>query len=904
MDELKNLHLTEQSFRFNPQQLLASSVGLHPASQTGSAIVMRGAKSPIVEGTECTPDDLPEQVPEGFACQATQQSEWRPVPPRFLNARKGDVVLAPTSPTLIGELLRALDPPQLHAHSGIMTANYTQVTHSTAAPDRLLDYPQGSILGQPAPSDGHRPDVLKYLWPGVITQDIQTSIDGQELFDPEKPEKSYVIGGFDPNQTKVDLGTLPVFAQPFVVKPDPALETPAVRAKLHQAADWALAQTGKSHYRFYGYSNAAIGLTDKAPNSAGWAEGTFPSVCSSLVWMAIAKTGAKMEGAALESSDLATKPVRAIGDHDGLYVYRAEERLVAGELLYNLLYQMVIEKVLDSGAGALGGMLADMADDVANQILNTFASDHAETASKDSDAWRQTQDASAVSPDNILHWDGPDKQGLFGYFEPLVYRPQRLELVTVHKWKKVATRGSISGKVTFNSQPVDKATVQVSEIKATSTGPDGRYTLADVYSGDYLLKAGKPQPNGLYLSAQKNTTVIAGKTTTVNLQLTGPSDLYRQAEIDITMACMDYEWNAAAYPRSHEEFYRVLRVGPYGTHAETQVGDHADDVYGVAIVKADWNPDKSIKITLIGRYYDGSDEAGDLECESKPHTFTVPAGATVGKHLLIVDGALEDKYSADHVDISILVKNTRHPLRPSGHQPTGPWALNALLSIASASGSRLPLLVPRHVGGKPDSISLNRETAVTRRRGNRMPKPRKPKLEKAATSNIPSATQVGPAQIEINLPPIMSLLTWRSSLFDANKPGKAVVRPDDLLALRIEVVNLAVVPGQPPLLKRASTGPAYIVLHFPPQSIAEEVFFLTAPPSFGPPSVPEGAPAQSDVNSASEKPNSPPIRARIADESRLVFKVPDDFAIPYTLADVLAACERLALNVPGNALAA
>ena len=67
------------------------------------------------------------------------------MPGRFMNARKGDVVLSPTGDTLIGNLLREVDPPQMHAHSGIMTRNYDQITHSTASEDRLLDYPNGSV---------------------------------------------------------------------------------------------------------------------------------------------------------------------------------------------------------------------------------------------------------------------------------------------------------------------------------------------------------------------------------------------------------------------------------------------------------------------------------------------------------------------------------------------------------------------------------------------------------------------------------------------------------------------------------------------------------------------------------------------------------------------------------------
>jgi hypothetical protein len=109
--------------------------------------------------------------------------------------------------------------------------------------------------------------------------------------------------------------------------------------------------------------------------------------------------------------------------------------------------------------------------------------------------------------------------------------------------------------------------------------------------------------------------------------------------------------------------------------------------------------------------------------------------------------------------------------------------------------------------------------------------------------------------------------------------------------------------GATPTLSRgpASAGASYIVLHFPPQALAEQVFFQAAVPGTKAPRVPDGAPPPS-APGANENPLPPPIRARIAGESRLAFKVPDGFSVPYQLADVLAACQQLAPNVPGNAL--
>ena len=130
-----------------------------------------------------------------------------------------------------------------------------------------------------------------------------------------------------------------------------------------------------------------------------------------------------------------------------------------------------------------------------------------------------------------------------------------------------------------------------------------------------------------------------------------------------------------------------------------------------------------------------------------------------------------------------------------------------------------------------------------------------------------------------------------------NGAGNPVVRPEDLVALRIETVNMLVVRsvvGAAARLRKAANGtPAYLILHFPPQSFAEETFFQSAPGDFKPePPVPP-------------EPDEPPLpafaRARISGESRLVFVVPDNFDIEYSLASVLEACQKLPMEVTAAA---
>ena len=213
-----------------------------------------------------------------------------------------------------------------------------------------------------------------------------------------------------------------------------------------------------------------------------------------------------MEGATIEPKDITGGAERAASTQDGLYLYRAGERRAAGELMYNMLCQMVDQKLADQGLlGEIAGFFSDMADDVANQILNTFATDWAAEDAKDSEAWKNTVDASAVAPDNIMFWDAPATQGLYGFFEPLVYRAPRYEKVTVHKWRKVATRGTLTGKVTFNNAAVAQANVQVYDGKFTFTDANGKFTLSQVPEGNYVMKVLKVGMTELP-SARKRTS--------------------------------------------------------------------------------------------------------------------------------------------------------------------------------------------------------------------------------------------------------------------------------------------------------------------------------------------------------------------------------------------------------------
>lgn len=139
------------------------------------------------------------------------------------------------------------------------------------------------------------------------------------------------------------------------------------------------------------------------------------------------------------------------------------------------------------------------------------------------------------------------------------------------------------------------------------------------------------------------------------------------------------------------------------------------------------------------------------------------------------------------------------------------------------------------------------------------------------------------------------------NFFDRSRAGAAVVRPADFVVLRLEWQNLNVQAGSPPRLVKGN-GPATLVVHFPPQSIVEQTFLETAATGVKPPTLPwPDRSASGNPGTDTDPLPPPPVRARIAGESRLAFSVPDGFDIDYTLEGVLDAMQTLPLAVGANA---
>lgn len=117
-----------------------------------------------------------------------------------------------------------------------------------------------------------------------------------------------------------------------------------------------------------------------------------------------------------------------------------------------------------------------------------------------------------------------------------------------------------------------------------------------------------------------------------------------------------------------------------------------------------------------------------------------------------------------------------------------------------------------------------------------------------------------------------------------------ILRPDDLVALTIEAQNLkldASDPKKPVLVIDDKSSPAYLIVTFPPQSIAETAYFEVGnvksdPPFNTPPPVPPLGTTDDKLDPAGQ------TRSRMAGPSRLVYKLPKSVTkIPYDLQSLL-----------------
>jgi hypothetical protein len=121
-----------------------------------------------------------------------------------------------------------------------------------------------------------------------------------------------------------------------------------------------------------------------------------------------------------------------------------------------------------------------------------------------------------------------------------------------------------------------------------------------------------------------------------------------------------------------------------------------------------------------------------------------------------------------------------------------------------------------------------------------------------------------------------------------------VIRPADLVSFTVDGYGVELVGGNEPYLRRAGCASSRLVVWFSFQHLGERAFFeatlVLIPKEERPTDPPEM------WWTLAENPE-PPVEARPARTSRLVFDIPDGFKIPFSIAGILDAIGRLPMVV-------
>ena len=625
---------------------------------------------PPREGDECDPDNTPDNVPDGFSCQLAQDPpKWVTIKGRYMNARKGDLILAPAGNGVIGGLLRVVN--QRYAHCGIMTSNHDQITHCTMSKERMQAYPVGDAFwGRDKPIHGFRPDVVKYGWPGVITQTVENAVIGETFLDPEAANLSpdeqakhkYQINPFNADPAGMDIAGEWQIVPPMVIKPDPMVETPDMRRQMHVIADDAVSKSmfkdkpSKYHYRFYCYTDPTIGQsqTHMAPPDIGWASGTFPAVCSSFIWLLMKNHDVHLQtmGTTVQEGDLTPEEKQAgamVGPStpDGLYLYTGADRSRAAQWLHDSVYNEAYDEVGQQSPLGLGGLVEDLtnvADNIANEVLDSFANDNTQTDDSGIVIGYDLGDANSVSPDNLLFW-AEKKLSFYSYAEQAIYREPRYEQVYTYRWKNVIPRGTLTGTVYFNNAPISGVPIDNVDGMTAFTDTNGKYQMQNVHYGQYTPQAKKLQ-DGKFLSNRNGTPVnIQGPSTTYDIQLLLPPDDYRIIHVSITGLSTHYkEWAGFIKLRDDQagpenrEFYMRVNNNPYSNyiyrHADHEENQSAGDATSWLRVVVDLQQDLSVKVSYDFQLNDTHSGlwAGDTFVDGHSNTFSVAKGGSQQRH--------------------------------------------------------------------------------------------------------------------------------------------------------------------------------------------------------------------------------------------------------------------------------
>lgn len=373
---------------------------------------------------------------EGHHCAYEGDSRFTRVPEQVPYAQKGDLTLSPGDGVgFISGIVASLEPPQVYDHMGMFVDHGRTIRHCTSSMDRIEDDSlftseisiklAGVITLEKTkvPLNGFRPDLVRFGWPGSITQTVEevyrtgrNSLNprwafanvnpGQDTEDPERPgepfrlyhlpraERQRRVEFADPERrandslskterivrlqdTSVHIGEPAKEYKALLVRPHPQFEL-LVRDALKLVAESA--KRIDAHYRFFAYTRGDIGLDPSfeapvagdgawsgLPQGADWAAGTIGAMCSSFVWTAVQRANERFEADSrplilLEDRLDQEDPNLGLeyGSLDGFYLYQAAERNKAGTKLVAKIEKKIRDRFDDQIPDVAYGLLPEL----------------------------------------------------------------------------------------------------------------------------------------------------------------------------------------------------------------------------------------------------------------------------------------------------------------------------------------------------------------------------------------------------------------------------------------------------------------------------------------------------------------------------------------------------------------
>jgi hypothetical protein len=615
----------------------------------------------------------------GLACQWSGTVERR-VSGMFINAFKGDSILSPGAGSPMALLYQHMTPPQTHSHGGLMTRNFDEIAHAFGSGDWLAAEVVRTLNTTP----------LRFGWPGSIAQHAENAVEGELVFDPRMQPFEISAIHTGTRGTPFPDGSFRI-TPPLVLKPDPLLETAALRTTLRAAAELArgrclvppggLVSQSRDHFSFFTFTDGAHATPAPDPDGSGaWPAGTLPAACSTFVWRSLRDAGVVFERAqgdptTLEIGDLeprdtgpeVTAPGSSTtiggaeivpGGVDGLYRYSPEERVAAGEALKAHLVHAAGE-----AHGLLGGFAALVANVGANVPLNVIASD----SLSDGDEWRETGPGETVSPDDMLFWDPPtvDGTGVYGFTERLVYRTPRTETVDVYTWTAFTNRGTVTIRALLDDQPVAGAQVLFASSTPRTTDAQGRVTVEEVPFGVHPLQitsqAGGGSEHLSHVTVDADENVDAVLRRRINEQV-------RVVSVLLTFVGTDDEWpggNEIEIDVRSDEF----DLGPGELSTRTFLPDDrggflkfgwGGELRAEYTLRLSVEPDFGVTAIVEGQLFEGDTETTtDLDDEAEEQMF-VPASTdgTPTGGLMAVEMATD---LGDSAQLFVTLSHRPHP---------------------------------------------------------------------------------------------------------------------------------------------------------------------------------------------------------------------------------------------------